>query len=92
MSKEDEIDDFEGEAIERLEAFINSMLGDRRFVTPIEEYEEGPVEDHWSHVYTARGSRLIERMMTRLSKLAERKFGFDAAFNMDISTCLYQEL
>lgn len=84
------VEDFEGEAIELLEAFIESMMGDERFVTPAADFYD-PVEDKWTHVYTDRASRLINRMMDRLSRLAERKFGFDAALGMNIQTHLYQE-
>ena len=90
MTREDEVNDFEGEAVERLEAFIEPMIGDKRFTIPVAEFD-GPVEDNWSHIFTSRASRLITRMQDRLSKLAEKKFGFDAAFEMDLSTHMYQE-
>lgn len=91
MKNEEEMDDFEGNAVEVLESFINSMSGDRRFCIPVDEHD-GIVEDWWTFVYTDRASRLIERMIDRLHRLARLKFGEEAAFDMDISTSLYQEL
>jgi hypothetical protein len=92
MTIEEQRDDFEGEAVQRLENFIESFMGDRRFCIPVEEHDDGIVEDWWSFVYTDRASRLIQRMIDRLYKLARLKFGEEAAFDMEISTHLYQEL
>lgn len=94
MSKpiDEQIEDFEGDAVARLEDFITSMKeDDRRFCIPVAEYD-GSVEDHWTFVYSDRAFRLIDRFIDRLYKLARLKFGEEAAFDMDISTHLYQEL
>ncbi len=88
---EDQAEDFEGLAVEKLEEFINSMENDRRFVIPVEEYD-GPVEDTWSHVYTDRAAILIDRFISRLYRLGRAKYGEKVADNMEISTYLYQEL
>lgn len=88
---EDLIEAFEGEAVERLESFIESMNGDKRFLIPVEEADD-IVSDHWSYVFTDRGNRLVHRMIDRLYKLAKIKFGEEAVFDMDISTHMFQEI
>lgn len=89
----DEAVEFESNAIELLESFLNGMMGDRRFIIPVEEHgdADGPIDEYWSHVYTDRGQRLAERMVDRLGKLAVKKFGEDRAMDIDISTRLFQE-
>ena len=83
MSKpiDEQIEDFEGDAVARLEDFITSMKeDDRRFCIPVAEYD-GSVEDHWTFVYSDRAFRLIDRFIDRLYKLARLKFGEEAAFS-----------
>lgn len=90
---DEQIEDFESEAMERLEAFINSMDGDRRFMIPADEAEDQmDVGEDWSHIFTDRGSRLIEQMQSRIYKLAVKKFGEKHADDMDFTTYQYQEL
>lgn len=90
---DEQLEDFESEAIERLEAFIDSMDGDRRFMIPADEVEdEMDVGENWSHIFTDRGSRLIERMQSRIYKLAVKKFGEKHADDMDFTTYQYQDL
>lgn len=87
-------EDWEGKAIEILERFLEGMQDDTQFTIPTKlfyEKNDGHIPETWSYVYTNRGQKLATRMIDRLNKLAERRWGFDIAFEMDISSHLYQE-
>lgn len=70
------------------EGFISDIQDDPRFVIPVGEYD-GPVDESWQYVYTARGMRLIENMQRRLGKIFDRHFPDKEC---TIESYLYQEL
>ena len=90
----DNAEDWEEKAVEILERFLEGMQDDRQFTIPVDaltENDDSYYPDNWSYVYTTRGQKLATRMIGRLNKIAERRFGFDIAFGFDISSHLYQE-
>lgn len=94
MTKYLSAEDWEEKAIGILECFLEGMQNDSRFTMSVSEFKELADEDvpeAWSYIYTDRGATLATRMIDRLNKLANKKWGFDIAFGMDISSHLYQE-
>lgn len=82
---------FEEKANEIFEAFVKSMQGDERFARPPEEDEKSWAEEEgFDCIYTQEGSRLIDRMLDRLSGLAVKKFGA-WAIDINIESSLYRE-
>jgi hypothetical protein len=69
-------------------AFLESLQGDPKFVRPVEE--DDMADEDWAFVYTDRAMRLIDRLHSRMMKIAEKKFGADA-IDIDISSHLYLE-
>jgi hypothetical protein len=86
-------EEWQEKALEILECFLEGMQNDRKFTTPVEEIDDEDITpaEGWSYVYTNRGQTLAIRMIDRLNKMAERRWGFDIAFGFDISSQLYQE-
>jgi len=84
-----ELELFDEKANGIFEAFLESMQGDINYVRPIEKNDEC-INENWSYIYTDKGQRLILRMLDRLCRLAENKFGADA-IDINISSYLYQE-
>ena len=81
---------FAGKANEIFEVFLESMGGDPKFTRPVDDDDPEEAED-CLYMYTDRASTLIERFLDRISKLCLRKFGEKKAFDLDISSILYNE-
>jgi hypothetical protein len=89
----DELEAFEEKANDLLERFLESMQGDLKYLTPVDKDHEDysmAEEEGWAFVYTQKGDRLATRMIDRLCKLADKKFGA-SAIDITIESHLYRE-
>jgi hypothetical protein len=89
-SKPDDFETFEEKANEIYEAFLEGMQDDPKYTRPVDDDDPADAEGA-QFMYTYRAITLIERLHDRLCKLCTLKFGKDKAFDMNISSHLYQE-
>ena len=81
-----DVDDFNEYATGMLESFLETFTHDKKLLRDIEEDDN--VEESWVYVYTDKGSRLVERMISRLTRVGEKYFPND---EIDLHTPYYQE-
>lgn len=70
---------------EFLDCWLEDMSKDARYVRPVRE--DDCVEDNISFMYTDKGSRMVERAVSRLTKVGYRH-GFD---DVSIGSSYYEE-
>ncbi len=79
--------DFEEYAVGMLEAFLETFSIENKLLRAIEE--DDVVEDNWTYMYTDRGTKLVKRMVSRLTKLGMKYFPNE---DIDLTTPYYQEI
>lgn len=87
---DDELGAFEEKANQIFETFLESMKDDPKYVRPYDPEEDPSDAEGCKWMWRDRATTLIDHMLSRLRKLAEKKFGA-YAIDIDIECYLYKE-